>query len=131
MFFSGPTGSGKSTSLDALLSEMMKQMGSKIHLLTIEDPPEYHIDGAVQTPLICDRDDPEAVGREWTRSISSSMRLDPDVMMIGEMRDKDSAATAFSCSDDRSWCLDHAACQYRFTGVGSTGRYWRCSHVRN
>jgi general secretion pathway protein E len=93
--FSGPTGSGKSTSLEALLSQLLKEFEYKIHLLTLEDPTEYVIDGAVQTPIICDKDDPAEVSRGWTKAISNAMRLDPDVIMIGEMRDRDSAVTAF------------------------------------
>lgn len=93
--FTGATGSGKSTTLHALMSEMHVNTRGRTRILTIEDPPEYPIEGAVQTPLICDRDSPEAVAAEWVRSISSSMRLDPDVMMVGEMRDRESASTAF------------------------------------
>lgn len=93
--FSGPTGSGKSTTLECVLTDLLKVFENKIHLLTIEDPPEYTIPGANQTPILCDKDDDEAISREWTRSISNSMRLDPDVMMVGEMRDLSSAAAAF------------------------------------
>lgn len=93
--FSGPTGSGKSTSLQALLSQLLKSFSYKIHLLTIEDPVEYELFGAVQTPLVYPKDDPEAALTEWVKAISNAMRLDPDAMMIGEMRDKMSAITAF------------------------------------
>jgi type II secretory ATPase GspE/PulE/Tfp pilus assembly ATPase PilB-like protein len=93
--FSGPTGSGKSTSLKILLSQLLTQFNYHIHLLTIEDPPEYMIEGAVQTPILCDKDVPEEVARAWVKSISNAMRLDPDTIMIGEMRDHESAVTAF------------------------------------
>jgi len=93
--FSGPTGSGKSTTLECLLSMLLSEFNQKINLLTIEDPPEYEIEGAVQTPIVCDRQDPDALPREWASAISNSMRLDPDVMMVGEMRDLDSASAAF------------------------------------
>lgn len=93
--FSGPTGSGKSTTLECLLSMLLAEFENKIHLLTLEDPPEYEVEGAVQTPIICDRKDPAALPREWASAISNSMRLDPDVMMVGEMRDLDSAVAAF------------------------------------
>lgn len=93
--FSGPTGSGKSTTLECLLSMLLTQFNQKINLLTIEDPPEYEVSGAVQTPIICDRKDPDAVSREWASAISNAMRLDPDVMMVGEMRDFNSASAAF------------------------------------
>lgn len=93
--FSGPTGSGKSTTLECLLSMLLAEFEYKIHLLTIEDPPEYEVEGAVQTPINCDRKDPAALPREWASAISNAMRLDPDVMMVGEMRDLDSAVAAF------------------------------------
>lgn len=93
--FSGPTGSGKSTSLEALLSQLLTEFQYRIHLLTIEDPTEYVIPGAVQTPILCDKDDPDEVARAWVKSIANAMRLDPDVIMVGEMRDRDSAVTAF------------------------------------
>lgn len=93
--FTGPTGSGKSTSLEVSLNELLREFGFAIHLLTIEDPTEYKIDGAVQTPLLCDKSDPVAVAKEWASSISNSLRLDPDTIMVGEMRDGDSARAAF------------------------------------
>jgi len=93
--FSGETGSGKSTSLEVLLSDLLARHKYKIKLQTIEDPPEYVIPGAVQTPILCDKRDPEEVSREWARSISNVLRLDPDVIMVGEMRDVDSAVATF------------------------------------
>lgn len=93
--FSGPTGSGKSTTLECVLTDLLRVFDDKIHLLTFEDPPEYSIPGANQTPILCDKDDDDAISREWARSISNGMRLDPDVMMVGEMRDLASAVAAF------------------------------------
>lgn len=93
--FSGSTGSGKSTTLECLLSMLLAEFDYKIHLLTLEDPPEYEVEGAVQTPITCDRKDPAALPREWASAISNALRLDPDVMMVGEMRDLDSATAAF------------------------------------
>ncbi len=93
--FSGPTGSGKSTTLECVLTDLMRTFEKKVHLLTIEYPPEYAIPGANQTPILCDKDDDEALSFEWARAISNAMRLDPDVMMIGEIRDLSSAIAAF------------------------------------
>lgn len=87
--FSGPTGSGKSTSLEVLFGQLIRNYDGLIHALTIEDPPEYTIPGSVQTPLI---------NGDWAASIRNAMRLDPDVMMIGEMRDLDSAKAAFQAA---------------------------------
>lgn len=108
--FSGATGSGKSTSLEVLLSELLAYTQYKINVLTIENPPEYVIAGAVQTSIKCDSKDHEALAREWARSISRSLRLDPDVMMVGEIRDKDSAIAAFklAMTGHGVWATLHA-----------------------
>lgn len=83
---SGATGSGKSLSLKCALELVAKIFNYSIHVLTIEDPPEYTINGAVQTPVL---------GGDWAGAIANAMRLDPDVMQIGELRDYDSAITGF------------------------------------
>ena len=85
VIFSGTTGAGKSTSLQTILSMLTKFNRGKINLTTIEDPVEYRIEGANQTPLI----------GEWADAITNLMRMDPDVLMIGEMRDLVSAMAAF------------------------------------
>jgi general secretion pathway protein E len=92
---SGPTGSGKSTTLECLLKKVIAQREQKAHVLTMEDPPEYQIKGAVQTPIVCDKDDDDAVNREWGRAIANAMRLDPDILMCGEVRDSYSATATF------------------------------------
>ena len=91
---SGSTGSGKSTTLEVTLGQIVKEHNGEIHLLTIEDPTEYIIEGAVQTPLQPQADTPEAISIEWAKGISSSMRLDPDMVMVGEIRDVSSASAA-------------------------------------
>lgn len=83
---SGATGSGKSLSLKAALELLAGIFDYAIHILTIEDPCEYTITGAVQTPVI---------GGDWTGAISNAMRLDPDVLQIGELRDHPSAMAGF------------------------------------
>lgn len=90
---SGTTGSGKSTLLKVMLEELYRYFEGHIHLLTVEDPPEYAIDGANQTQLTRSNDD--TIQESWAKSITNAMRLDPDLIMIGEMRDKGSAQTAF------------------------------------
>lgn len=83
---SGATGSGKSLSLKCALELVLDAFGHAIHVLTIEDPPEYTIPGAVQTPVLSD---------DWAGAISNAMRLDPDVIQIGELRDLPSATAGF------------------------------------
>ncbi|MEJ7745701.1 MAG: ATPase, T2SS/T4P/T4SS family [Luteimonas sp.] len=99
--FSGPTGSGKSTSLQVLFSELIRNFDGKINALTIEDPPEYTIEGAVQTPLH---------NSDWPYSIRNAMRLDPDAILIGEIRDLPSAVAAFQAglTGHTVWTTLHA-----------------------
>lgn len=87
---SGPTGSGKSTTLRTFSSIYLEFTGNRKRLLTLEDPPEGLIPGAVQTAIIADKSDPDAVSHAWVRAISASLRLDPDSMIVGEMRDANS-----------------------------------------
>lgn len=87
--FSGPTGSGKSTSLQVLFGLLIQFYEGKLNAMTVEDPIEYTIDGAVQTP--------KGPG-DWSDAIRNLMRLDPDVMMVGEMRDLASSQAAFQAA---------------------------------
>jgi type IV pilus assembly protein PilB len=80
----GPTGSGKTTMLYALLKRI-NQPGTKI--ITIEDPIEYHLDGIVQTQV--DKDH-----YTFSSGLRSALRQDPDVIMVGEIRDDEVASTA-------------------------------------
>ncbi len=87
--FSGATGSGKSTSLEVLITRLIRHFQHQIHVLTLENPPEYKIAGARQTPVI---------GDDWAGGIKNAMRLDPDVIMVGEMRDFTSAQAGFQAA---------------------------------
>ena len=109
---SGATGSGKSTTLVSVLDRIVRDARSDkkldknndveqflgISIRTIEDPPEYKIEGVIQTPLIADKSDPASIRQGWARGISSAMRQDPDILMIGEIRDPDSAKAAFDAA---------------------------------
>jgi type IV pilus assembly protein PilB len=81
----GPTGSGKTTTLYAFLN---KKRGSDIKIITIEDPIEYHLAGVVQTQV-----NPK-MEYDFAKGLKSSLRQDPDVIMVGEIRDYDTAETA-------------------------------------
>ncbi|HGG6663786.1 TPA: GspE/PulE family protein [Salmonella enterica subsp. diarizonae serovar 61:i:z] len=87
VILSGPTGSGKSTTLRSFCRIWLERTGFLKRLLTVEDPPEGRIVGAIQTPIICDKADEAEVRRAWDRAISSALRLDPDAIMPGELRD--------------------------------------------
>ncbi len=82
---SGPTGSGKSTSLYALIQEIKNDT---INIVTLEDPVEYKMDGINQIQV-----NPE-VGLTFASGLRSILRQDPDVVMVGEIRDKETANLA-------------------------------------
>jgi type IV pilus assembly protein PilB len=82
---SGPTGSGKSTSLYALIQEIKDDA---INIVTLEDPVEYKMDGINQIQVNPD------VGLTFASGLRSILRQDPDVVMVGEIRDKETAQLA-------------------------------------
>ncbi|WP_324729568.1 GspE/PulE family protein [Pseudomonas chlororaphis] len=90
VLLTGTTGSGKSRSIQTLLSMLLEVMDYSINLVTVEDPVEYRINGATQTP--------RGPKESWEDAISNMMRLDPDVGLIGEMRDIGSAVAAFQAA---------------------------------
>lgn len=82
---SGPTGSGKSTSLYALIQEIFDDA---INVVTLEDPVEYKMNGVNQIQVNAD------VGLTFASGLRSILRQDPDVVMVGEIRDKETANLA-------------------------------------
>ena len=94
MLFTGPTGSGKSTSMAALIDWI--NVNRACHILTIEDPIEYvhhH-----KKSIVSQRE----VGSDtlsWERSLRSALREDPDVILLGEMRDTESVAAALTLAE--------------------------------
>ncbi|MBS7346437.1 MAG: Flp pilus assembly complex ATPase component TadA [Candidatus Sacchiramonaceae bacterium] len=82
---SGPTGSGKSTSLYALIKEIKDE---SVNIITLEDPVEYKMDGVNQIQVNSD------VGLTFAAGLRSILRLDPDVVMVGEIRDGETANLA-------------------------------------
>jgi general secretion pathway protein E/type IV pilus assembly protein PilB len=87
IFVTGPTGSGKSTTLYACLSKIKKENpGAKI--ITIEDPIEYEIEGVTQMQV-----NPE-ITLTFAKGLRSMLRHDPDIMMVGEVRDYETAEIA-------------------------------------
>jgi type IV pilus assembly protein PilB len=81
----GPTGSGKTTSLYACLSEIQS---SEDKIITIEDPVEYQLKGITQIPVN------EKKGLTFARGLRSILRHDPDTIMVGEIRDEETAQIA-------------------------------------
>lgn len=82
---SGPTGSGKSTSLYALIKEVKNDT---VNIVTLEDPVEYKMDGVNQIQVNSE------VGLTFANGLRSILRQDPDVVMVGEIRDGETAALA-------------------------------------
>ena len=80
---SGPTGSGKSTTLYAALKHLNT---SERKILTVEDPVEYNIEGVNQMQV------KPQIGLNFANALRPIVRKDPDIIMIGEMRDKSTAA---------------------------------------
>ncbi|MDI6602501.1 MAG: GspE/PulE family protein [Patescibacteria group bacterium] len=85
----GPTGSGKTTTLYAILKKINKP---EIKIITIEDPVEYHLEGLSQTQV-----DPSK-GYTFANGLRSIMRQDPDVVLVGEIRDKETAEIALQAA---------------------------------
>lgn len=106
---SGPTGSGKSTTLQRVLRHYIHKTGGRKHVITVEDPPEYPIPGAVQTPVgnASSQQERESM---FIAAITSAMRLDPDTIMIGEVRDLPSAQLALraATTGHQVWTTLHA-----------------------
>ena len=85
----GPTGSGKTTTLYASLNEIV---GPPLKVLTVEDPVEYHLQGVNQIPV------DHKVGMTFEAGLRAILRHDPDVVMIGEIRDFETARAAIQAS---------------------------------
>jgi len=85
LLISGPTGSGKTTTLYATLKVLNKETRN---ILTIEDPIEYTLEGVNQVQL------KEAIGLNFASALRTFLRQDPDVIMVGEIRDPDTASMA-------------------------------------
>jgi len=85
--FTGPTGSGKSKSLQVNLNLLFDETEGTRHILTLENPPEYRLK-ANQSAL--------GAAETWSEAITNTVRLDPDVLMYGELRDLASAQAAYT-----------------------------------
>ena len=89
ILISGPTGSGKSTTLYSMLTELDRE---KKNVLSLEDPIEYYIDGVIQSQIR-----PE-IGYTFANGLRTTLRQDPDVIMVGEIRDSETAKLAFQAA---------------------------------
>lgn len=85
ILITGPTGSGKSTTLYSMLNEVDKE---RSNVLSLEDPIEYNMDGVSQSQV-----HPE-IGYTFASGLRTTLRQDPDIIMVGEIRDKETAQLA-------------------------------------
>lgn len=89
LLVTGPTGSGKSTTLYAAIN---KTSDPKVNLITVEDPVEYRLEGLSQVQVH------EKAGLTFAAALRSILRQDPDIVMIGEIRDKETATIAIEAA---------------------------------
>lgn len=89
VLISGPTGSGKSTTLFSMLSELDRETAN---VVSVEDPVEYEIPGVAQSQV-----HPE-IGYTFAAGLRSILRQDPDIIMVGEIRDKETAQLAIQAA---------------------------------
>lgn len=83
----GTTGSGKTTTLNTMSRWVMAEKEHRISVLTIEDPPEYEIPGAVQSPVVRNKQEEKGGVNRFAEMVRSALRRDPDIIMVGEVRD--------------------------------------------
>lgn len=105
----GPTGSGKSTTLQRNLIKLLQEKNYQINLLTVEDPPEYPIPGARQMPVTNANTEDEK-NEQFTKALSAALRSDPDVILVGETRSLSTAELTFkgALSGHGVWTTLHA-----------------------
>ncbi len=89
ILITGPTGSGKSTTLYSMLNEVDKE---SLNVLSLEDPVEYNMEGVSQSQVR-----PE-IGYDFATGLRTTLRQDPDIIMVGEIRDKETAQLAIQAA---------------------------------
>jgi type IV pilus assembly protein PilB len=89
ILISGPTGSGKTTTLYSMLNEVDRE---HLNVLSLEDPIEYNIEGMSQSQVHAE------IGYTFASGLRTTLRQDPDVIMVGEIRDKETAQLAIQAA---------------------------------
>jgi len=87
LFLTGPSSSGKTTTIYSLLGEILRE-SRRAHIVAIEDPVEYRLDGVCQSEVNAD------AGFDYSSALRAILRQDPDVIVVGEIRDRATARTA-------------------------------------
>jgi general secretion pathway protein E len=88
VFLTGPTGSGKTTTIYSALGHIRRSRGGTVQIATIEDPVEYDVPFLTQTEVSA------AAGLDFAKGLRSILRQDPDVIVVGEIRDTETAQIA-------------------------------------
>lgn len=114
----GETGSGKSTSLKVILRQILEDRSQQDHILTVEDPPEYPIEGTTQVE-VGETNSSEQRGESLNEAIRAALRSDPDIIMVGEVRDAETAELAIEAAQTghQVWTTMHTN-----SAVGVVGR---------
>ncbi len=108
ILMTGPTGSGKTTSLYALLEKLNRE---EVNIITIEDPVEYKIENINQISIN------EKIGLTYPVILKSILRQDPDIIMIGEIRDRETAEIAIRAAITGHLILSTAHTRNAFAGL--------------
>ncbi len=85
ILLTGPSSSGKTTTIYAVLKHLLKRFSDRVNIMTVEDPVEGSLDGVNQSQLDI------AGGLDYTRALKAMLRQDPDVLVVGEIRDPETA----------------------------------------
>ena len=114
--FTGPTGAGKTTTLYEMLKHVARER-SEDRLVTIEDPVEYPMFWAIQL-VVSNVVGEEATGAAFTSRLRAALRMDPDIILMGELRGADSAVAAFDAAltGHQVWTTLHVTDPYKTIG---------------
>ena len=96
---SGPVGSGKSTSGRSFMHYWLQVTNNQLRIITQEDPVEGEVDGVIHSSVTGDRASEEDIETAWLRGRRAMLRLDPDMVYIGEIRDYDSAMASINFAE--------------------------------
>ena len=116
LLVTGPTGSGKTTTLYAALNT---RRGESVNIVTVEDPVEYRLSGVNQVQVN------EKQGLTFAGVLRSVLRQDPDVLLVGEIRDQETADDCLPGGDDGTPRAVDAAHQRRHRRDPASAEHWR------
>ena len=116
ILFTGPTGSGKTTGLNEVMKHIARERPDS-RLVTIEDPVEYPMSWAVQM-VVANASDAASTAKAFTERLRTSLRMDPDIILMGEIRDAESAIVAIDAAltGHQVWGTLHVTDPYKTVG---------------